>query len=135
MLLQFWKWELLVQDCLRSWPKNSNEEIKLISAFHDLLGVVFPHYNFLQINTRLWRHFWSAGGLQSAGLCFAATALSLWSTRIILCAIGYLPSALSPSEVLRAADVCTHYLSVYATICIYMYVYIYIYIYIIYFYI
>ena len=39
----------------------------------DLLGVVFPHYIFLQINTWLWRHFWSATGLQSAGLRFAAT--------------------------------------------------------------
>ena len=41
---------------------------------HDLLGVVFPHYIFLQMNTWLCRHFRCAGGLQSAGLRFAATA-------------------------------------------------------------
>ena len=75
LLLKFAKWELLVQNYLRSWANNSNDEIKLISTAHDLLGVVFPHYIFLQINTWLWRHFWSAGGLQSAGLRFAATVI------------------------------------------------------------
>ena len=63
-----------MQKYLRSCAKNSNDEIKLISTAHDLLGVVFPHYIFLQMNTWLCRHFRCAGGLQSAGLRFAATA-------------------------------------------------------------
>ena len=35
-----------MQDCLRSWTNNSNDEIKLNSTAHDLLGGVFPHYIF-----------------------------------------------------------------------------------------
>ena len=65
--------------------KSFNPSFKIMSKqlkwwdqinFHsDLRRVVFPHYIFLQINTWLWRHFWSAGGLQSAGLRSAATVI------------------------------------------------------------
>ena len=44
LLLKFAKWELLVQNYLRSWANNSNDEIKLISTV--ICGELSSHIIF-----------------------------------------------------------------------------------------